>query len=35
MKLSTRGRYGVRAMLELALQQGGGPIALQEQANGK
>lgn len=32
MKLSTRGRYGVRAMLELALQQGGGPTALQELA---
>lgn len=32
MELSTRGRYGVRAMLELALQQGGGPTALQELA---
>ena len=32
MKLSTRGRYGVRAMLELALQQGGSPTALQELA---
>ena len=29
MKLSTRGRYGVRAMLELALHQGEGPTALQ------
>lgn len=32
MKLSTRGRYGVRAMLELALHPGEGPIALQELA---
>ncbi|MFH1061212.1 MAG: Rrf2 family transcriptional regulator [Pseudomonadota bacterium] len=32
MKLSTRGRYGVRAMLELALHQGEGPTALQELA---
>ena len=32
MKLSTRGRYGVRAMLELALQQGKGPTALQNLA---
>lgn len=32
MKLSTRGRYGVRAMLELAMHKGGGPLALQEMA---
>ena len=26
MKVSTRGRYGLRIMLELALNQGGGPM---------
>lgn len=30
MKLSTRGRYGVRLMLELALHYGEGPIFLKE-----
>ena len=30
MKLSTRGRYGVRLMLELALLYGQGPILLKE-----
>jgi Rrf2 family protein len=30
MKLSTRGRYGVRMMLELALHYGEGPILLKE-----
>jgi len=30
MKLSTRGRYGVRLMLELALHYGEGPIQLKE-----
>ena len=30
MKLSTRGRYGVRLMLELALHYGEGPILLKE-----
>ena len=30
MKLSTRGRYGVRLMLELALHQGNGPVLLRE-----
>jgi len=33
MKLSTKGRYGVRAMLELAMHQGRGPVALQELAS--
>jgi Rrf2 family cysteine metabolism transcriptional repressor len=28
MKLSTRGRYGTRALLELALHQGEGPVLL-------
>lgn len=28
MKLSTRGRYGLKAMFELALQYGEGPISL-------
>lgn len=28
MKLSTKGRYGVRAMFDLALHQGDGPIPL-------
>jgi len=28
IKLSTRGRYGTRLMLELALQQGNGPVQL-------
>lgn len=32
MKLSTRGRYGVRAMLELAMHKQAGPLALQEMA---
>ena len=30
MKLSTRGRYGVRLMLDLALHQGRGPVLLRE-----
>lgn len=30
MKLSTRGRYGIRLMLELALRYGSGPIRLKE-----
>ena len=28
MKLSTRGRYGLRAMLDIAINQGDGPITL-------
>lgn len=28
MKLSTKGRYGIQAMFELALYYGGGPISL-------
>ncbi len=28
MKLSTRGRYGLRAMLDIAINQGDGPVAL-------
>ena len=30
MKLSTRGRYGTRALLELALHQGEGPVFLRD-----
>ena len=30
MKLSTRTRYGTRALLELALHQKGGPVALKD-----
>ncbi|MBE9477737.1 MAG: Rrf2 family transcriptional regulator [Chloroflexi bacterium] len=30
MKLSTRGRYAVRAMLDLALQSGGGPTLIKD-----
>ena len=30
MKLSTRGRYGVRALLELALQEGKSPVSLKD-----
>ncbi len=30
MKLSTRGQYGTRALLELALHQGEGPILLRD-----
>lgn len=33
MKLSTRGRYGVRAMLELAMGKGKGPIPLRDLAS--
>lgn len=33
MKLSTRGRYGVRLMLELALRYGEGPVLLKEIAD--
>lgn len=33
MKLSTRGRYGVRAMLELAMQSGKGPVPLRDLAS--
>ena len=32
MKLSTRGRYGTRALLELALHHGEGPIPLKDVA---
>jgi len=32
MKLSTKGRYGTRALLELALHQGAGPIILKDVA---
>jgi len=30
IRLSTKGRYGTRAMLELALNEGGGPVLLRE-----
>jgi Rrf2 family protein len=30
MKLSTRGRYGLRALLDLALHQGEGPVLLKD-----
>lgn len=30
MKLSTRGRYGLRALLDLALHQGDGPVPLKD-----
>ena len=30
MKLSTKGRYGTRALLELAIHQGEGPISLKD-----
>ena len=30
MKLSTKGRYGTRALLELALHQGEGPVLLKD-----
>ncbi len=30
MKISTRGQYGTRALLELALHQGEGPVLLRE-----
>jgi len=33
MKLSTRGRYATRAMLELALRYGTGPVLLKDIAN--
>ena len=33
MKLSTRGRYGTRAMLELALRYGEGPVLLKDIAS--
>lgn len=33
MKLSTRGRYGVRAMLELAMNTGTGPVPLRDLAS--
>lgn len=32
MKLSTKGRYGVRLMLELAVQYGKGPVTLKDVA---
>jgi len=32
MKLSTKGRYGTRAMLDLAMYQDGGPVNLKEVA---
>lgn len=33
MKLSTKGRYGVKAMFELALQYGGEPVSIKEIAD--
>ena len=33
MKLSTKGRYGTRAMLDLALHYGQGPVPLKEIAH--
>lgn len=33
MKLSTKGRYGVKAMFELALQYGGEPLSIKEIAD--
>jgi len=33
MKLSTKGRYGTRALLELALHQGKGPVPLKDIAH--
>ena len=33
MKLSTKGRYGTRALLELALHDGGGPVLLKDIAS--
>jgi len=30
MKMSTRGRYGLRVMLELALREGEGPVPVEE-----
>lgn len=30
MKMSTKGRYGVRLMLDLALHNGGGPVMLKD-----
>jgi Rrf2 family protein len=30
MKLSTKGRYGTRALLELAIHQGEGPVSLKD-----
>nr|MBO2508974.1 Rrf2 family transcriptional regulator [Bacillota bacterium] len=30
MRISTRGEYGLRAMLDLALHYGQGPIALKQ-----
>ncbi len=33
MKMSTRGRYGLRVMLELALRDGEGPIPVEEIAS--
>ena len=35
MKLSTRARYGVRLMVELALNYGKGPVFLKDIANGQ
>lgn len=35
MKLSTRGRYGTRALLELALHQGEKPVLLRDIAKGQ
>jgi len=35
MKLSTRGRYGTRALLELALHQGEEPVLLRDIAKGQ
>ncbi len=33
MKLSTKGRYGVRLMLDLALHEGNGPVSLRDVAS--
>ncbi|MCL6450324.1 MAG: Rrf2 family transcriptional regulator [Acetobacteraceae bacterium] len=35
MRLSTRGRYGVKALFELALHQGEGPLSLKAIARGQ
>jgi Rrf2 family transcriptional regulator, cysteine metabolism repressor len=33
MKISTKGRYGTRALLDLAMHHDGGPVALKDIAN--
>lgn len=35
MKLTTRGRYGVKALYELALRYGSGPLAVKQIAQGQ